>query len=317
MATADLVVELNKDAFKMDADSEKKLTKKILELLEDNSNQEFPGISHSSETLETNKAEPQEESSEIDDTLIEDSDSELTAQNVDEVESELEDSIDDDDKSKISSNSKNNDQEPNDLSSEMSEHQKSSSRLSASRSVSNKVWMKWSGSQSIGENKADPEDLMTTLSEDEETKEVEKNTILGDAEPNEEEEAYEIEPKYDDYGTENDEADEEEEYDDMEEVDQENAEKIFLRAFKEIDSDSDSIFENPSSSDRQSDSSSEVEPIEESESEDDQESQHLNENSDSSWSAEYDSKVSKDEFPYKNKKFGFKKKGNLKQKKKK
>jgi len=39
MATADLVVELNKDTFKLDADSEKKLTKKILELLEDNSNQ--------------------------------------------------------------------------------------------------------------------------------------------------------------------------------------------------------------------------------------------------------------------------------------
>ncbi len=39
MATADLVVELNKDTFKMDADSEKKITTMILKLLEDNSNQ--------------------------------------------------------------------------------------------------------------------------------------------------------------------------------------------------------------------------------------------------------------------------------------
>jgi len=39
MATADLVVELNKDSFKMDADSEKKITTMVLKLLEDNSNQ--------------------------------------------------------------------------------------------------------------------------------------------------------------------------------------------------------------------------------------------------------------------------------------
>jgi cullin-associated NEDD8-dissociated protein 1 len=39
MATADLVVELNKDSFKLDADSEKKLTTSVLKLLEDNSNQ--------------------------------------------------------------------------------------------------------------------------------------------------------------------------------------------------------------------------------------------------------------------------------------
>jgi len=38
MATADLVVELNKDSFKMDADSEKKITTMVLKLLEDNSN---------------------------------------------------------------------------------------------------------------------------------------------------------------------------------------------------------------------------------------------------------------------------------------
>ncbi len=39
MATADLVVELQKEGFKMDADSEKKLTSMVLKLLEDNSNQ--------------------------------------------------------------------------------------------------------------------------------------------------------------------------------------------------------------------------------------------------------------------------------------
>ena len=39
MATADLVVELNKESFKLDADSEKKLTTSVLKLLEDNSNQ--------------------------------------------------------------------------------------------------------------------------------------------------------------------------------------------------------------------------------------------------------------------------------------
>lgn len=39
MATADLVVELNKDTFKIDADSEKKLVNAVLKLLEDNSNQ--------------------------------------------------------------------------------------------------------------------------------------------------------------------------------------------------------------------------------------------------------------------------------------
>eukprot|EP01119_Soliformovum_irregulare_P025203 TRINITY_DN9265_c1_g3_i1.p1 TRINITY_DN9265_c1_g3~~TRINITY_DN9265_c1_g3_i1.p1 ORF type:complete len:1236 (-),score=487.10 TRINITY_DN9265_c1_g3_i1:55-3762(-) len=38
MATADLVAELNKDTFKIDADYEKKLTTKVLQLLEDNSN---------------------------------------------------------------------------------------------------------------------------------------------------------------------------------------------------------------------------------------------------------------------------------------
>jgi hypothetical protein len=39
MATADLVTELNKDSFKLDADSEKKLTVAVLKLLEDSSNQ--------------------------------------------------------------------------------------------------------------------------------------------------------------------------------------------------------------------------------------------------------------------------------------
>jgi len=39
MATNDLVVELQKESFKMDADSEKKLTSMVLKLLEDNSNQ--------------------------------------------------------------------------------------------------------------------------------------------------------------------------------------------------------------------------------------------------------------------------------------
>jgi len=39
MATADLVTELNKDSFKLDADGEKKLTAAVLKLLEDNSNQ--------------------------------------------------------------------------------------------------------------------------------------------------------------------------------------------------------------------------------------------------------------------------------------
>jgi cullin-associated NEDD8-dissociated protein 1 len=39
MATADLVVELDKDTFKLDADSEKRLTAMVLKLLEDNSNQ--------------------------------------------------------------------------------------------------------------------------------------------------------------------------------------------------------------------------------------------------------------------------------------
>jgi len=39
MATADLVNELQKEGFKMDADSEKKLTSMVLKLLEDNSNQ--------------------------------------------------------------------------------------------------------------------------------------------------------------------------------------------------------------------------------------------------------------------------------------
>jgi cullin-associated NEDD8-dissociated protein 1 len=39
MATADLVTELNKEAFKLDPDSEKKLTTQLLKLLEDNSNQ--------------------------------------------------------------------------------------------------------------------------------------------------------------------------------------------------------------------------------------------------------------------------------------
>lgn len=38
MATADLVTELNKDTFKLEADSEKKLVPAILKLLEDNSN---------------------------------------------------------------------------------------------------------------------------------------------------------------------------------------------------------------------------------------------------------------------------------------
>lgn len=39
MATADLVTELNKDGFKLDPDSEKKLTQAVLKLIEDNSNQ--------------------------------------------------------------------------------------------------------------------------------------------------------------------------------------------------------------------------------------------------------------------------------------
>jgi cullin-associated NEDD8-dissociated protein 1 len=39
MATADLFAELNKETFKMDADSEKKITTMVLKLLEDNSNQ--------------------------------------------------------------------------------------------------------------------------------------------------------------------------------------------------------------------------------------------------------------------------------------
>ena len=39
MATADLAVELQKDTFMMDVDSEKKITSTMLKLLEDNSNQ--------------------------------------------------------------------------------------------------------------------------------------------------------------------------------------------------------------------------------------------------------------------------------------
>lgn len=39
MATADLVTELEKDTFRMDADSEKKITQSVLKLLEDSSNQ--------------------------------------------------------------------------------------------------------------------------------------------------------------------------------------------------------------------------------------------------------------------------------------
>eukprot|EP01116_Phalansterium_solitarium_P021844 TRINITY_DN6977_c0_g1_i1.p1 TRINITY_DN6977_c0_g1~~TRINITY_DN6977_c0_g1_i1.p1 ORF type:complete len:1273 (-),score=515.03 TRINITY_DN6977_c0_g1_i1:141-3881(-) len=39
MATADLVTELNKESFKLDADSEKRLTANVLKLLEDSSNQ--------------------------------------------------------------------------------------------------------------------------------------------------------------------------------------------------------------------------------------------------------------------------------------
>lgn len=39
MATADLLAELNKDTFKLDADSEKKLTSMLLKLLQDTSNQ--------------------------------------------------------------------------------------------------------------------------------------------------------------------------------------------------------------------------------------------------------------------------------------
>lgn len=39
MATADLEAELKKDTFKMDADSEKKITNMVIKLLEDNSNQ--------------------------------------------------------------------------------------------------------------------------------------------------------------------------------------------------------------------------------------------------------------------------------------
>lgn len=39
MATVDLVAELQKGNFKLDIDSEKKITSKILDLLQDNSNQ--------------------------------------------------------------------------------------------------------------------------------------------------------------------------------------------------------------------------------------------------------------------------------------